>query len=396
MARDGTKSILKVVTVTRRLGLCLAALVVFSFAFSGCKKKKAPPPPPPEVQVITVNPTNVPIFEEWIGTLDGSVNAQIRAQVSGYLLTQNYAEGSVVKTGQLLFQIDPRPFQAALDQTKAKLAQDQAQVEKSRLDVERFAPLAKDKAISQETLDDAVQTGFSAQAQVKSDEATIENAILNLSFTKITSPIDGLAGLAQVQIGDLVGSSSGVLTTVSTLNPIKVYFQVSEQSYLIFWRKFVSLENTNSIPPPLELILSDGSVYPAKGKFFFADRQVNINTGTIQVVGLFPNEEYLLRPGQYGRVRAQTQTKTNALVVPQRAVNELQGAYQVAVVGESNKVAITSVKVGEQVGSAWIIAEGLKPGERVVVEGTQKAKAGVVVNPKPWTPQTNSPPAAKN
>jgi membrane fusion protein (multidrug efflux system) len=186
------------------------------------------------------------------------------------------------------------------------------------------------------------------------------------------------------------------LTTVSTLNPIKVYFQVSEQSYLTFWRQFLSAEDTNSMPPPFDLILSDGSTYPAKGKFAFADRSVNINTGTIQIVGLFPNEKNMLRPGQYGRVRAQTQTKTNALVVPQRAVNELQGTYQVAVVGESNKVALATVKVGEQVGSAWIIEDGLKPGARVVVEGTQKAKAGTVVNPKPWSPQTNSPPAAKN
>ncbi|HEX4265582.1 MAG TPA: efflux RND transporter periplasmic adaptor subunit [Verrucomicrobiae bacterium] len=367
------------------------ALALFIFG-TGCKKKKPPPPAPPEVQVLTLTATNLPIFQEWIGTLDGFVNAQIRAQVTGYLLTQNYAEGNKVKAGQPLFQIDPRPFQATLDQATARLAQDQAQVEKNRLDVERFTPLAKDKAISQQQLDDSVQSLNAAQAAIKADQATIENATLNLGFTKIISPVDGLAGLAQVQIGDLVGPSSAVLTTVSALNPMKVYFQVNEQSYLAFWRQFISPENSNSAPP-LDLILSDGSTYPEKGKFYFADRQVSIDTGTLQIVGLFSNENFMLRPGQYSRVRAQTQTITNALVVPQRAVAELQGSYQVTVVGESNKVNVVSVKVGQQVGTDWVIADGLKPGERVVVEGTLKAKAGTVVNPKPWPAPTNAPPA---
>jgi membrane fusion protein (multidrug efflux system) len=377
-----------------RLGLTWTALLAISFSLLGCKKKKPPPPPPPEVQVITVNPTNVPIFEEWIGTLDGYVNAQIHAQVSGYMLTQNYSEGSQVKIGQLLFEIDPRPFQATLDQAKAKLAQDEAQLEKTRQDVQRFTPLAKDQAISQQQLDDAVQANLSALAQIKVDQANIESATLNLGFTKITSPVDGLAGVAQVQIGDLAGPSTAVLTTISTLNPIKANFQVSEQSYITFWTRFIDA-NTNEIPPlNLQLILSDGSVYPDKGKFFFANRQVNIDTGTLQIVGLFPNEKYLLRPGQYARIRAQTQLKKNVLVVPQRAIAELQGSYQVAVVGESNKVSLASVKVGAQVGQDWIVEDGLKPGDRVVVEGTQKAKAGAVVTPKPWSPpkqESNQP-----
>jgi RND family efflux transporter MFP subunit len=364
-------------------------ICVFSFAIlilfaTGCKKKPAPPPPP-EVQIITLSPTNVPIFEEWIGTLDGFVNAQIRAQVTGYLLKQNYAEGGEVRKGDLLFEIDPRPFEAALDQANAKLAQDKAQSGKTELDVKRYAPLAQEQAISQEQLDNAVQANLAANAQVKADEAAVENAQLNLDFTKIKSPVDGLAGTASAQIGDLVGQSGSVLTIVSTIDPIKVYFQVSEQSYLTFWRRFIGSTNADE-NSSLKLVFSDGSVYPENGKFFYADRQVNPDTGTLQIFALFPNANFVLRPGQYGRVRAQTQTRTNALIVPQRAVAELQGTYQVALIGETNSVHLQSVKVGEQVGANWIIESGLKAGDRVVVEGTQKAKEGTVVNPKPFDP----------
>ncbi len=281
-------------------------VLVIILLSSGCKKKPAPSPPP-EVQIIILAPTNVPIFEEWVGTLEGFVNAQIQGQVTGYLLTQNYIEGSEVKKGDLLFQIDPRPFQAALDQAQARLAEDQARSVKTELDVKRFTPLAQEQAISQEQLDDAVQANLAAKAQVKADEATAENARLNLNYTRIRSPIDGLAGTARAQIGDLVGQSGGVLTTVSTINPIKVYFQVNEQSYLTFWRHLIGLTNADETFP-LQIILSDGSVYPEKGKFFYADRQIDPNTGTLQIFGLFPNEQFILRPGQYGRVRAQTQT----------------------------------------------------------------------------------------
>jgi membrane fusion protein (multidrug efflux system) len=369
------------------------AALGFSMLFlpaTGCKKKPAPPPPP-EVQVITLAPANVPIFEEWIGTLDGFVNAQIHAQVTGYLLAQNYAEGSEVNKGDLLFQIDPRPFQAGLDQALARLAQDQAQAVKTELDVKRYTPLAQVQAISQEELDNAVQADLGARAQVKADEAAVTNAELNLGFTKITAPVDGLAGTALAQIGDLVGQSSSVLTTVSTINPIKVYFQVSEQSYLTFWRRFTGLTNADE-NCPLQLIFADGSVYPETGKFFYADRQVNPNTGTLQIFGLFPNANFMLRPGQYGRVRAQTRTETNALVVPQRAVAQLQGSYQVMIVGGTNTVHLQNVTVGEQTGRDWIIENGLQPGDRVVVEGTQKVKEGGVVNPIPFTGETNSPP----
>jgi membrane fusion protein, multidrug efflux system len=356
-------------------------------AMAACRKK--PPPPPPEVLVMTVMPRSVAITDEWIGTLDGFVNAQIRAQVTGYLLKQNYAEGSIVKQGDLMFQIDPRPFQAVLDQALAKLAQDKAQAGETELDAKRYAPLAKEQAISQQELDDEVQANLAAQAQVKADEAAIENARVNLGFTRITAPVDGLAGTALGQIGDLVSQSGPLLTTVSQIDPIKVYFQVSEQSYLTFWRKYITAAgsaNTNT-DLPLQLVLSDGSIYPEKGRVYYADRQVNPDTGTLQMVGLFSNVDSLLRPGQYGRVRAQTYVETNAVVVPQRAVDELQDAYRVAVVSATNVVHFRLVNVGPQVGSDWIIKSGLKAGDSVIVEGTQKVKDGMVVTPKPFTTQ---------
>jgi membrane fusion protein (multidrug efflux system) len=364
----------------------IAFFLIAILVICGCKK--APPPPAPqEVQVVTLTLTNVPIYEEWIGTLTGFVNAQIRAQVTGYLMTQDYAEGSVVKRGDMLFQIDPRPFKATLDQALAKLAQDKALAGETELNAKRYAPLAQEQAISQQELDDEVQANLSAQAQVKADDAAVENARVNLGFTKITSPVDGLAGLALGQIGDLVSVSGPLLTTVSTIDPIKVYFQVNEQSYLTFWRHYISPSgsaSTNRILP-LQLVLSDGSLYTEGGRMFFADRQVNPNTGTLQIVGLFSNADFILRPGQYGRVRAQTLIESNALVVPQRAVSEMQGAYQMAVVGPSNVVHLQFVDVGRQVGSLWIIQSGLKPGDRVVVEGTQKVKEGTIVDPKPFT-----------
>ena len=364
------------------------------FMAAGCDPKApvTPAAPPPEVQVITVTPTNVPIFEQWIGTLDGYVNAQIHAQVSGYLLTQNYAEGSQVKKGDLLFQIDPRPFQAALDQANAKLEQDQAQLGKTELDVKRYTPLAKVQAISQEELDNALQSNLAAKAQIKADEAALESAQLNLNFTRITSPVDGLAGLALAQIGDLVGPSSGVLTTVSTINPIKVYFQISEQSHLDFWRDHPA-GGGGETNVALQLVFADGSVYPQSGRFFFADRAVNPNTGTLQIAGLFPNENLVLRPGQYARVRALTHTVTNALLVPQRALTEMQGTYQVTLVEATNTIRVQPVKVAGQFGAHWIVESGLHPGDRVVVEGLQKAKGGLVVNPQPFAGQPDPPPA---
>jgi RND family efflux transporter MFP subunit len=378
-------------------------------------------PPPPEVEVANVEQRDVPIYREWIGTLDGMVNAAIRAQVTGYLLTQNYAEGSFVRKGQLLFQIDPRPFQAAADQAQGQLAQARAQVaqanaqllqaqaqltsaeanqRRAQLDEDRYIPLAKQSAITQQDLDNATQNNLSNKAQVKAANAQVETAKaqiqasaaaveaakaqletarVNLGFTRLTSPIDGIAGVAQTQVGNLVSPASNPVTTVSTLDPIKVNFTAGEQEYLSFTRQQTSIKRLQ-----LELILADGTVYSHKGQFAFADRQVNESTGAIQLTGLFPNPGNTLRPGQYGRVRAAIGTTAGALLVPQRAVTEMQGTYQVEVVDSGNKVSVQPVKVGDRVGSDWVITEGLKPGQRVIAEGLLKVAPGMQVNPKPF------------
>src|SRR6267154_517316 len=368
----------------------LLSLLVPLVALTACgPKKQATAPPPPEVDVVTIQPTDAPLYNEWIGTLDGYVNAQIRAQVAGYLMAQDYKEGAQVKKGDLLFQIDPRPFQAALDQAKGQLAQAEAQFDKTELDVKRYTPLAREKAISQEELIDAEHASLVAKAAVASAKAAVETAELNLEFTKITSPIDGIAGMAQAQIGDLVGPASGELTAVSTVDPIKVYFTFTEASYIDYMNNYSDetkrAEHERDLE--LELILANGTVYPHKGKFYFADRQVDVRTGALRVAGLIPNPGRVLRPGQFARVRARTQIRTGALAVPQRAVMELQGNYQVAVVNTANKVSMRSVKVGDRIGNMWIVEEGLKLGEQVIVEGTQKARAGTVVVPKPYVPR---------
>lgn len=380
-------------------GFAAAALIfTIGLGVNGCDRNPASQgtTATPEVQVITLETRDVPISESWIGTLDGYVNAEIRAQVSGYLLTQNYKEGGAVKKGDVLFEIDPRPFQATLEQAEAKLAQDQAQAGKAQLDVKRYTPLAKTHDISQEELDNAVQAGLAADAQVKADQAAVDLARVNLDFTKIISPIDGIAGLANAQIGDLVGPSGTALTTVSTVDPIKAYFAVTEQSYLTFWRQFAAMkpDGAQEKPPALELVLGDGTVYPDKGKFFFADRQVNVTAGTMQIAGLFPNADHALRPGQYAKIRAQTRLWRGAVVVPQRAVSELQGSYQVAVVDAQNNAHLKTVKVADRVGSDWVISSGLKAGERVVVEGNLKVKDGKGVKPMPFSPPAQDSGAA--
>jgi len=352
--------------------------------FGGCQSKQAAPPPPPDVVVVDVVQKDVPIYGEWVATLDGYVNAQIQPQVTGYLIKQNYKEGSIVRKGAVLFEIDPRPFQAVLDQAKAQLAQAEAQLGKTQLDVDRDTPLAKERAIAQSQLDNDIQANLAAKAAVKSGEAQVEQAELNLGFTHVTSLVDGIAGIAQVQIGNLV-SPTTVLTSVSQVNPIKAYFPISEQEYLRLADR-INAHTQQEVPtdaPPLELILADGSVYSEKGWILLTDRQVDVTTGSIRIVSAFPNLKNILRPGQFGRVRAATTTRQGALVIPQRAVTELQGTYQVAVVGSDNKVNIRLVKVGERVGTLWIIEDGLKPGERVVVEGVQKVRGGATVNPKP-------------
>src|SRR2546426_6889109 len=352
---------------------------------TGCKgNPQATPPPPPTVEVVAVKQADVPIYHEWIGVLDGLVNAHIRAQVTGYLVSQNYREGDPIKKGDLLFEIDRRPFKAALDQAKGQLAQAEARRGKTALDVKRYAPLVKDKAISQEEYDDAVQANLEAEAAVMSAKAQVEQADLNLGFTRITSPIEGIASIANGQIGDLVGPTTGELTTVSTVDPIKAYYNVTEQAYINFTKLFATESDRYARLGQLEieLILADGAPYPYKGKISAADRQISPTTGALRVAALFPNPNAALRPGEFGRVRVKIDLAKDALLVPQRAVMELQGSYQVAVVEADNKTHIQPVRVGERSGTLWIIQEGLKPGQRVVVEGIQKVKEGATVTPK--------------
>jgi len=332
--------------------------------------------------VAAVEQRDVPIISEWVATLDGYVNAQIQPQVTGYLVQQNYKEGSLVRKGDVLFEIDQRPFQAVLDQAKAQLAQAQAQLGKTKLDVDRDTPLAKERAIAQSQLDNDIQANLAADAAVQSGKAQVEQAQLNLGFTHVTSLIDGIAGIAQVQIGNLVNPLT-VLTSVSQVNPIKAFFPISEQEYLRLAEK-INSQSHMEVPkdaPVLDLILGDGTIYPEKGHILYTDRQVDIATGSIRIASAFPNPKNLLRPGQFGRVRASTYTRNNALLVPQRAVIEIQGTYQLAVVGSDNKVNVRIVKVGERIGSQWIIDSGVKSGEMVIVEGLQKVRDGSSVKP---------------
>jgi membrane fusion protein, multidrug efflux system len=390
----------------------------------------------PGVEVVQVIQKDVPVYREWIGTLDGMVNAEIKARVTGYLIKQVYTEGSLVTAGQLLFEIDPRPFQAALDEAKATLAQAegrlaeansqlleaQAQVLRSeanqgrtQLDVNRYTPLAKAGGVTEQDLDNAVQANLAAKAELEAAKAKVEtgkasiasakaavaagkaavmNAELNLGFTKIVSPIAGIAGIANAQIGNLVNAGGDRLTTVSTMDPIKVYFTASEQAYLRYLRANPNPteRQAHTLQLDLELVLADGNVYPRRGRVLFVDREVDPKTGAIRLAGVFPNPANELRPGQYGRVRAVTDTRKGALLVPQRAVIELQGGYQVAVVGGGNKISIRSVKIGDRSGSMWVIEDGLKPGETVVAEGLQRVRPNVVVNPRPFVSSPAGPP----
>lgn len=370
----------------RFYGAVFAALAIVGIFALGCNRGRAAvAAPTPEVQVATVEQRDVPMYSEWVATLDGYVNAQIRPQVSGYIIKQNYTEGSVVRKGQVLFEIDPRPFTAALDRSKGDLAQAQAQLGKSTLDVERDKPLAEAMAIAKSQLDNEVQAKLGAQAAVESSKAAVEQAELNLEWTKVTSLVDGIAGIAQVQIGNLVGPTS-ILTSVSQVEPIKAFFPISEREYVLVQKGSNAIDSKHAIRffgTSLELILTDGSIYPRKGKILLADRQVDPNTGTIRIVAAFPNPGNVLRPGQYGRVRVETDMKKGALLLPQSAVAESQGTYQVVVVGSDHKVTMRAVKPGETIGTMWVIDDGLKPGEQVVVEGLQKLKEGIVVTPKP-------------
>ncbi|HEY6971157.1 MAG TPA: efflux RND transporter periplasmic adaptor subunit [Candidatus Angelobacter sp.] len=354
---------------------------------TGCgEKTQAAPAAPPEVQVVEVQQKNVPIYGEWVATLDGYVNADIRPQVTGYLMKQNYREGTMVQKGQLLFEIDPRPFQAALEQAQGQQAQAEAQLSKTTMDVERDTPLAKQSAIPQAQLDNDIQARAAAVAVLKANKAQVEQARLNLEFTKVRSLVGGIAGIAKGQIGDLV-SPTTVLTTVSQVQPVKAYFSISEQEYLPFASTIGEIatgKRAAGKQKSLELILADGSIYPSKGSIVIADRQVDPKTGTIRFAAAFDNPRLVLRPGQFARVRFPVSVANAALLVPQRAVIQTQGAYQVAVVTQDNKAAIRPVKVGERVGDMWIIREGIQPTDRVIVEGFQKVKEGTPVSAKPF------------
>ena len=383
------------------LGLIVLALIVAVLRPS--KKALGAQSGTPDVEVVQVQKEDVPIYAEWIGTLDGLVNADVRAQVTGYLSKQGYQEGAFVNQGQLLFQIDPRPFQAALDQAQGQLAQAQAALanakavqRRTELDVQRYTPLAEQQAASQQDLDNSVQNNLAAiatvetaKAQIKTYEAAVETAKINLDFTRLIAPIDGIAGQAQLQVGALVTPGSGIVTSVSTVDPIKVYFTVGEPQYLAWRQRFPTEESRLQADKELrlQLVLADGSMYPHEGRFYFADRQVNETTGAIRIAGLFPNPNNILRPGGYGKVRAVIRKQPGALLVPQRAVSELQGGYQVAVVGADNKVDVRTVMVGDRVENRWIITSGLNAGDRVVVEGVQRMRTGVHVNPKPFMAQ---------
>ena len=377
-----------------RLGLILgaiAAVVLMGMSCGGPKPQSAASAPPTPVGVVRAIQMDVPVHAEWVATLEGYVNAQIQPQVSGYLIRQSYQEGSYVHKGDVLFEIDPRPFQAALDQAKGQLAQARAQLYLADVNVKRDTPLVKERAIAQSQLDAETAAQMLARASIQAAEAAVEQAQLNLGFTSVRSLVDGIAGIAATQMGNLV-SPSTVLTTVSQLDPIKVYFPISEQEYLQFTSKLLKKTSTSDLlrasdSRVLDLILSDGSTYPHKGQVVFTDRQVDPQTGTIRVVGAFPNPGNILRPGQFGRVRALLGVRQGAVLVPQRCVTELQGTYEVAVVTAQNSISLRKVKVGDRVGLLWVIEEGLAPGEEVVSAGTSKVRDGMPVKPTVETPQ---------
>jgi membrane fusion protein (multidrug efflux system) len=385
------------------LGLGLLCAVAVAAAACGKKAPPPPPPPPPAVVVAPVIQRDVPVYAEWIGTTAGDVNAAIRPQITGYLLRRAYGEGSFVRRGQLLFEIDPRQFQAQLAQARANLGQGEANLTKAERDVARYRPLAAQRALSQQELDNAVAAEQVARANVAALRAAVDQVRLYSEWTKVTSPIAGIAGASVAQVGDLVNQQT-LLATVSRVDPIRVLFKISEQEYL---RNSPGGHAEPTAQPTeridaLQLVLADGSVFSHPGRLIFTDREVDVKTGTIGAVGLFPNPGSFLRPGQYAKVRAETSVERGALLVPQRAVNELQGGSQVAVVGPDDRAEIRNVQTGQRIGTLWVIERGLKPGERVVVEGFSRVKSGAQVKPREAPPQAAalagpdgaSPPAA--
>ena len=370
-----------------------SALVALAVACS--RAPQAAPPPPLEVGTSPVVQKDVSIVSEWVTTLDGSVNADIRPKVEGYLLRQLYKEGQVVRPGQPLFEIDPRQFRASVEQSRGALGQAEAQLAKAERDVARFTPLAADRAISQQELDNALSAQRNAQAAVASARAAVDQSALSLAWTRVTSPIEGIVGIARAQVGDLVNAQT-VMTTVSTVDPIRVTYGISEREYLRFAASINRKDYaTTERGPELELVLADGSVFPEKGKAVLVDREVDPRTGTMTVRGFFPNPAHILRPGQYGKVRAALETRVGALLVPQRAVMELQGGYRVGVVGADGKAELRSVTPGTQIDGMWVIEQGVKPGESVIVTGLQYVRAGTPVKAKPAANDAPAGPGAR-
>ena len=374
--------------IRRRVGPLSTVLVLTAMllALEGCEEKQAPPPPaPPDVDVAEVVRQDVPIYQEWVAQLNGDVNAQIVPKVQGYLLKRNYQEGSLVKAGELLFEIDPRPFQASLDQAKADLATAEAELSRTDTDVARDTPLAAQNAIPQKQLDNDLAGQAAARSQVLAHKAAVEQTKLNLDWTKVYSPVDGIAGTANSQVGDLVGTTTK-MTTVSTVNPIRAYFSISEDTYLqVAERISKSLRGIETSPAfVVEYIQANNLPFPEKGRIILVNREITSQTGTIQVAAEFANPDSILRPGGYGKVRIQTGMEKAALLIPQRAVIEVQSIYQVATVGADNKVAFRPVKVGDKTGQNWVITDGLKPGEKVIAQGFQRVREGMSVNAKPY------------
>jgi len=371
----------------------VAALLIYASLATDCSRKQAQTaPPPPEVLVTTVQPRDVPRVLERVATLDGFINANINAQVQGYIVSRDYQEGSVVKNGDLLFKIDPRPFEAALAQAKGTLAKDQANQVKADADKKRAIYLFKKKVISDQERDTAIAAADSSTANVEADQAAVNQAEINLGYTKIVAPIDGVVGFANNQVGDLVGPTTGPLTTMSQIDPIKAVVTAGEGPFTDFVSRHPDAKERNEYVKSLqfELILGNGELYPRKGSFYALDRSLDVKTGSIRYYVTFPNPGNVLRPGQFGNVRFVADMKKGAMVIPQEAVNELQGSYQVAVVGDDNKVSIRPVKMGERIGAMWEVTEGLKPGDRVIVQGLQKAREGSTVAVKDWTPPADA------
>jgi len=369
--------------------VCVSAITSVALLLAGCgRKSQQAAPPPPEVLVTTVQPQDVPRVLERVATLDGFINANINAQVQGYIISRDYQEGGIVKKGDLLFQIDSRPYEAALAQAKGTLAKDKANQVKADADEKRAMDLFNKKVISDQERDTAIAAAQAGRANIQADEAAVMQAELNLGYTRIISPIDGVTAIATAQVGDLVGPSTGTLTTVSQLDPIKAVVTAGEAPFTDFVTRHPDpVERAEYVKTlQFELLLGNGSVYPQKGKFYALDRNLDPKTGSIRYEVTFPNPGNILRPGQFGKVRFVADMKKGAMVIPQEAVNELQGSYQVAVVDQNNSVSIRPVKMGERIGAMWEVTEGLKPGDKVIVQGLQKAREGSTVTAKDWTP----------